>query len=172
MQYLPRQITGSGNSHMTRDTDDHPPLYTPENYTPLRNVGRYVADIAGDFRDLLDRRAAPLGISGAQWTVLIRIFSSDGITASELCRAMGYDSGSMTRMLDRLEKAGFISRMRCADDRRIINILMTDRGRELYPQLAPIAIETLNDGLKGFSAEEEEELVGFLHRIRANLRGE
>lgn len=154
---------------MTEKPSPSDPVYTLENYTPLRNVGRYIAEVAGIMTGTLDRQTAPLGITGAQWIVLMRIASGSGSTAAELCRTMDYDSGSMTRMLDRMEKAGLIERTRCPDDRRVVNLSLSDKARELYPKLPPIAIATLNAALKGFSPEEEQLLLGLLVRIRTNL---
>ncbi len=145
-----------------------PPIYTQDNYRPTRNAGRSLVDIASALSAAVDRRAAPLGISGAQWVVLMRISGGNGISAAELCRNMGYDSGSMTRMLDRLERRGLILRERSDEDRRIIRLYLTDLGRDLYPQWTPIALATLNELLDGFTAAEAETLMGFLDRIRAN----
>lgn len=72
-------------------------------------------------------------------------------------------------MLDRLEKAGLISRRRYAGDRRVVKVFLTNRGEKLYPQLAPVGIAALNQTLKGFTDEEEEMLMGLLDRILANL---
>ncbi|WP_313412151.1 MarR family winged helix-turn-helix transcriptional regulator [Rhodospirillum rubrum] len=100
--------------------------------------------------------------------MLVRIASGVDTSAAELCRTIGYDSGSMTRMLDRLEKRGLIYRRRSIEDRRVVRLSLTDLGKELYPQLTPIAIETLNHVLKGFTPEEADILMGLLDRILAN----
>lgn len=148
-----------------------PPIYNADNYTSARNIARHIIDIGTDMRASIDRRVAPLGISGAQWVVLVRIASGVGASAAELCRAIGYDSGSMTRMLDRLEKRGLIYRSRSVEDRRVVELHLTDLGRELYPQLTTIAIDTLNCFLKGFTPEEAETLMGLLDRVKANGNG-
>jgi len=143
-------------------------IYTAENYTSARNIARHLIDIATEMRASIDRRVTPLGISGAQWVVLVRIASGVGASAADLCRTIGYDSGSMTRMLDRLEKRGLIYRSRSVEDRRVVELHLTDLGRELYPQLTSIAIDTLNCFLKDFTPEEADVLMGFLDRIQAN----
>ncbi|MTJ83726.1 MAG: MarR family transcriptional regulator [Telmatospirillum sp.] len=147
------------------------PLYTLENYTPRRNVMRSLVDLGHLAAETLNRRVAGLGITGSQWVVLMRIASGVGSSASELCRAVQYDRGAMTRMLDRLEKAGLIERERSAEDRRVVNLRLTQAGRDLYPRLVPAAIDTLNQSLEGFSHKEVETLMGFLDRIMANHTG-
>ncbi|HAQ01179.1 MAG TPA: MarR family transcriptional regulator [Rhodospirillum rubrum] len=143
-------------------------IYTAETYDAARNIARHLIDIGTELRAAIDRRSIPLGISGPQWVVLVRIASGVDTSAAELCRTIGYDSGSMTRMLDRLEKRGLIYRRRSIEDRRVVRLSLTDLGKELYPQLTPIAIETLNHVLKGFTPEEADILMGLLDRILAN----
>ncbi|MFT4301848.1 MAG: MarR family transcriptional regulator [Desulfovibrio sp.] len=145
-------------------------LYTFENYSPQRNPLRSIVDITSAIKAIGDRRVADLGITWAQWIVLIRIASKVGSTAAELCRVIEYDSGSMTRMLDRLEKTGLIYRERSSEDRRVVNLHLTKEGQDLYPQLISVAINNLNQCLKGFTAEEIGTLMGFLDRIVANQK--
>ena len=144
--------------------------YTFDNYSPKRNPLRSIIDIASAIKVVGGRRVADLGITFAQWLVLIRIGSKVGSTAAELCRAIEYDSGSMTRMLDRLEKAGLIYRERSSEDRRVVNLHLTKEGQDLYPRLTPVAISNHNQSLKGFTSDEVETLMGFLDRIVANLK--
>jgi len=157
-------------SRMTMDpsTGAPPPYYTSENYTPVRNVGRVVQDVASEMQATLSRETAALGITGPQWVVLMRISSGIRASAADLCRNMGYDSGSMTRMLDRLEKLGLIERHRSLEDRRVINLSLTPAGQALRPQLTPIAIKVLDRFLHGFTVAEEETLTNLLERMLAN----
>ncbi len=147
-----------------------PPIYTIDSYSPITSVGHHLVDVASQLRHAVDRRATEIGITGAQWVVLIRIGASGdgGASAAELCRIIGYDSGSMTRMLDRLEKRGMVRRQRSDEDRRIVRLYLTDLGWQLYPRLTPIAIECLNRLLKGFKSDEVALLMSFLERMLAN----
>ncbi len=145
-----------------------PPIYTPDTYTPTGNIGRLVVDVASMLTRALDHRARKLGLTGPQWVMLMRIANGPGQTAAELCRAIGYDSGSMTRMLDRLVEQGLIRRDRSDEDRRIIRLSLTEAGHALRPRLTPVAIEVLNDHLEGFTADDVTCLAGYLRRLLAN----
>src|SRR5579885_1302894 len=59
-----------------------------------------------------DTELEPFGVTGAQFEVLKNLVRSDNETAASLCRALHYDTGSMTRMLDRLQEKGLVSRAR------------------------------------------------------------
>jgi DNA-binding MarR family transcriptional regulator len=143
-------------------------LYTSENYNPEDSIGRLIADVAGRLLSSFDSEMTGKGITGAQWVILMRIANGCGSTAAELCRFSRYDTGSMTRMLDRLEEKGLIHRTRSEKDRRIVCLELTEAGRDLYPLLPPVAIKVLNAHLRGFTRAELEQFKDFLNRMRAN----
>jgi DNA-binding MarR family transcriptional regulator len=147
---------------------DHPPAYTADTYTPADSIGRLVNAVAAQVTQALDSEASPLGISSAQWIILIKLGSGQARTAAELCRLSHYDTGSMTRMLDRLEKKGLITRVRSAEDRRVVELFLTEAGHALYPRLPPISIKVLNRYLQGFAPGEVETLKVLLRRMLAN----
>nr|WP_294510284.1 MarR family winged helix-turn-helix transcriptional regulator [uncultured Rhodopila sp.] len=144
------------------------PVYTPDTYTPAGSIGRLIIDAASMLSRAIDRRARELGLTGPQWVMLMRIANGMGSTAAELCRTIGYDSGSMTRMLDRLVELGLIRRDRSEDDRRVVRLALTEAGEALRPRLSPVAIEVLNQHLQGFAPEEVTTLTSYLQRLLAN----
>lgn len=144
------------------------PLYNLETYNWSHNLGRLVTDVAGGLGRAVDRRAKQFGITGPQWVVLVRISSGVRSTAAELCRELNYDSGSMTRMLDRLVDLGLVRRVRSEEDRRLVRLELTEEGQKLSLHLPPIAIDVLNLHTKGFTLEEMNQLMGFLQRLLNN----
>ena len=142
--------------------------YTPDNYNPESSIGRLIADVSGRLLASLDNEMTEFGITGAQWVILMRIANGCASTAAELCRYSRYDTGSMTRMLDRLEDKGFIRRVRSQEDRRIIHLELSEAGKALYPHLPPVAIKVLNQHLRGFSEDELRLFRSFLERMIIN----
>lgn len=155
---------------MSIDPSGTEPLYTPENYNPEDSVGRLIADVSRRILAAFDDEMTSLGmgITGAQWVILMRIGKGCASTAAELCRFGQCDTGSMTRMLDRLEEKGLIRRVPSSTDRRITHLELTEAGRDLLPHLPPVAIKVLNAHLKGFTRAELDQLKGFLNRIQLN----
>lgn len=147
---------------------DEPGLYSAENWSPDESVGYLLHQVRGRLVTAIDAELVPLGITWAQWSTLLYIANGKADTAADLSRHATVDTGSMTRMLDRLEQKGLIQRIRCAKDRRVVRLSLTEAGRELYPQLPPIAVKVLNRYLQGFSRDELESLKGFLRRILVN----
>jgi DNA-binding MarR family transcriptional regulator len=81
---------------------------------------------------------------------------------------MHYDTGSMTRMLDRLEEKSVLRRERCTEDRRVVFLRITESGNELLPQLRTAAVRVLSHHLAGFSPAEVDAFKQFLVRLIQN----
>jgi DNA-binding MarR family transcriptional regulator len=116
----------------------------------------------------LDGELEPFGLTGAQFAVLKNVADGVAETAADLCRTMHYDTGSMTRMLDRLEEKAVLRRERCTEDRRVVYLRITDTGNELLPQLRAAAVHVLSRHLAGFNSEEVESLKQYLVRMIHN----
>lgn len=116
----------------------------------------------------LDTELEPYGLTGAQYAVLKNVADGVAGTAADLCRTMHYDTGSMTRMLDRLEEKSVLRRERCTEDRRVVYLRITDTGNELLPQLRIAALRVIDRHLAGFSATEVDALKFYLERMIAN----
>lgn len=144
------------------------PLYTAETWTMDESLGYLLAQVRARLVAAIDTEIAPMGITWAQWGTLLQIANGKADTAAELCRNTTGDTGSMTRMLDRLEQKGLVQRERSTEDRRVVHLRLTEAGEALYPQLPPIAVKVLNHHLRGFSPEELETLKRYLRRMLAN----
>ncbi len=118
----------------------------------------------------LDTELDRYGVTGAQFEVLKNLFRNTVETSASLCRALHHDTGSMTRMLDRLEEKGLVSRQRDARDRRVVLLRLTGTGEELLPRIRPAARRALRRHLAGFTAEEIERLKDYLRRVIVNGR--
>lgn len=72
-------------------------------------------------------------------------------------------------MLDRLEKAGHITRIRPKRDRRTILLKLTEKDKSLQKVYSRVSNEMINIFYRGFFHEEIDEFEGYLKRILANL---
>jgi len=93
---------------------------------------------------------------------------SDNETAASLCRALHYDTGSMTRMLDRLQEKGLVTRQRDTSDRRLVFLRLTDVGESLIPKIQPALRRALRRHLAGFTPDEVASLKRYLGRLIEN----
>lgn len=116
----------------------------------------------------LDTQLARFGISGMQFAVLKHVAEGAARTAADLCRFMQYDTGAMTRILDRLEEKGLVRRERSREDRRAVVLRVSPSGRSQLPRLAAAARRVLEEHLAGFSNTEIEALKSYLGRMIDN----
>ncbi|MFT4246464.1 MAG: MarR family transcriptional regulator [Pseudomonas sp.] len=90
-------------------------------------------------------------------------------TANELAQALEQTPSAITRLLDKLEAMGAVRREPHAQDRRALQIVMTDQGRRLYKQLKQRGDRVMAFALRDLSAEERDRLTHLLIRVRDSL---
>lgn len=145
-----------------------PTYYTIERYETEDNIGFMMSEVRARLYEILDARLGAMGFTGAQWPIL-RAVARGTPTAAELCRELDYDTGSMTRMLSRLEEKGLIKRAPSARDRRLVELRITPAGRKLYPKLRAEVIGVLNILLIGFESREILQAYDLVGRMLANV---
>jgi DNA-binding MarR family transcriptional regulator len=101
--------------------------------------------------------------------VLSHLWGQDGLTPSELADRLGVEPPTITNMLSRMEKAGFLERCRDPRDARCTRVYLTDKGRELRNPVESRWEAVQKKTLAGITAEEEALLRGLLGRIQDNL---
>lgn len=128
-----------------------------------------IARIRKALRREFELRAAPLEITSSQLQILRRLWRGDGITTSALTCDSASDGGTVTGVLDRLERKELIRRERSHADRRVVQIWLTEAGKALEEPLMQI-IEEINEmALVGLDETEREQLIGALEKVADNL---
>lgn len=101
--------------------------------------GFLVARISRRMRQAVDAEMRLIGLTEATWRPLVYLRSlGDGVHQKELANAMSIEGPSLVRLLDNLERRGFIERREDESDRRARGIHLTRAGRELAVRAARI----------------------------------
>lgn len=152
-----------------------PNIYELETYQPANCVGQLMNRVRAAHMNALDEvlakepDLASLDISAAQYVVISAIAKSKCVdSAAQLCKDLSYDAGAMTRMVDRLEAKGLISRRRCPEDRRLVKLELTEAGLAALPKLRECSVRVLNHFLRGFTQAEARQLESYLGRMLQN----
>jgi len=135
------------------------------------SLGYLVSSVRQQWIDALEVELKPLDLTAAQYIVIINVGSGRAQTPVHLCRLLQYDTGAMTRLIDRIEAKGLIKRVAHGADRRCVALEMTPAGHELYPRLLQIVLEMNKRALKGFTREETHALEDLLRRVARNVSG-
>lgn len=152
---------------MNANNNDKPPVnfYQAEGYSAEDSVGYMMRRIISLLAQGVTRELEPTGLTNAQWVPMLKLYMGCASTAAELARQCELDAGSMTRLLDRLEAKELCRRTRSADDRRVVNLELTDAGHSAAKDIPAVLCNVQNALLAGFSEEEWETLKSYLRRM-------
>ena len=79
-----------------------------------------------------------LGITYTQYITFLVLWEKDGITVGEICERLMLDNGTVSPLLKKMEKSGYITRSRSAEDDRVVVITLTEQGREMQERAKDI----------------------------------
>lgn len=135
----------------------------------VRSSGwRTLAALHGRIEAALERELVrEHGLSVVEFTVLDALSRQDGwhMRISQLARAAALSPSATTRLVNRLEDRGLLTRVLCADDRRGIYTELTAAGKKAYRAARPTHDRVLSEALdEAADVPELAELVGFLHQ--------
>ena len=114
-------------------------------------------------------QAKGFNITPEQWGVLNRLWEKEGIHQSALAERAAKDRHNITRILNLLEKNGFIFRTPDGEDKRRLNVYLTEEGKALKQKLIPIVIGFLQKCFEGLTQEEVQDLRRIHEHILKNL---
>src|SRR4051812_32602484 len=135
-----------------------------------RHIGFLISDVARLMRTAFDRRVRGLGLTRSQWLVINRLHRRPGATQSELAEMLEVEKATAGRMVDRMEKKGWIVRRPDAFDRRINRLHLTDDAELIQLQLAEIAERTVDHALGLLSAGERDQFSELMRRVKLRLQ--
>jgi DNA-binding MarR family transcriptional regulator len=90
---------------------------------------------------------------------------------SQIANVLGVTLGTMTVAADRLDKKGYVVRQRLDDDRRVVKLRLTDKGREAFHFHEEFHLKMADMVLQGLSPLEEETLTQALSNLRDFFMG-
>lgn len=117
----------------------------------------------------LSSKLVAYNVTPPQWGVLVALWDEDGLSLSELAQRSFFDGPTMTGIVDRLEKSGFVSRRRDSADRRVISVYLTEEGRTLETLLPLLSEEANAETVAGIDPADVERFTETLRKIIANL---
>jgi DNA-binding MarR family transcriptional regulator len=138
--------------------------------TPEQEVLLTVQRTADSFQRRVVEVLKPHGISGTQYNVLriLRGAGRDGLPCGAIAERMVTRDPDITRLLDRLDRMGFIIRERGQRDRRVVTTTITDAGLKLLKQLDKPVQEVGSALVRNLSKTQMQQLVELLDLARGS----
>lgn len=104
-----------------------------------------------------------INLTAEQFLVMDTLWNEGALTQQNIAYIIQKDKNSVTQFIDNLEKKGLVVRSVDKGDRRVNNIVVTEKGLAMRDSTKEIAINAMNDILSGVS---EEDLTTFIFVLR------
>lgn len=132
-------------------------------------LGFLLHDAARLLRKRFEARGAAVGLSSAQWRLLVWVVKHEGVAQARLAALLEIEPISVSRLVDRMEEAGWIERRPDAADRRVRTIHPTDKSRAVFAEVKVLAGELYEEALAGLPPDIRRATIEGLTAIVENL---
>ena len=119
------------------------------------------------------RALEPFGLTTSQFSTLQVLLAAEteSLGCSEIAQRLGGPGPDVTRLIDRLEAAGLVSRDRSQTDRRLVHARITPAGRKAVQDAAPAVHEAEEQAMSSLAAGDRSTLAALLASVQKNCPG-
>jgi MarR family transcriptional regulator for hemolysin len=135
-----------------------------------REILFVISDVGRLLRTYADQKARHVGMTRAQWAVLLRLERHEGLKQSDLAEILDIQPITLTRLVDRLCDSGLIERRADPKDRRAKRLHLTEAARPLLDHIEAQVEELGDTVLAGIDRSAGSTLLTQLERTRENLK--
>ena len=130
---------------------------------------RSLAQAYQAFSSYSDKHIRTLGLTSPQIDVIATLGNTDGMNMKELAAATLVTKGTLTGIVDRLEKRDLVRRSVPPGNRRSFNITLTASGNELFENVFPLHLAYLKERFDGLSDAELKTMTKLLRKVRSQF---
>lgn len=133
-------------------------------------LGRTIGDVARAWRNKVNERLRPLGLSEAKWTTLLYLSRCEGgLIQIELAKRIGIEGPTLVRLLDRLEADGWVKRKLSKTDRRSKVIVLGRKAQPVLKEIRGIVRSLREESMAGLTEREMTTALRVLQRVREKI---
>ena len=121
-------------------------------------------------RRLAKQIAARASLTGPQLAVVKLLEHTGSLSLSELSSALRAQNSTLTGIIDRMEREGVVERVRSTEDRRVVRIHLTDKGRRLVREVPVEPTYIFRRALESLSADDARSMAAALTKVSARVR--
>ena len=133
-----------------------------------RLISRLRAEFVTEVEQEMTRQGVDLNFT--QFVALKLLGHEEPLTPVELARALHYDPGALTRLLDKLEQRGYLKRVPDPVDRRALRLELTAQGKSLRKRLIGYCDAVAERTFACTTSREREQMHGVLARVLEGIR--
>jgi len=143
--------------------------YRAETYKAQNSIGYLIKRAHSMMLDVLEPVLEKHGYSYIQYVILSSLRDGIAVNPKDICVQFRHNSGALTRVLDQLTERGLLERIRRGQDRRKVELQLTEAGRKAVVGLIPLVVTKLNLALADFSGPEVEQFLHLLVKLNGRL---
>lgn len=137
-----------------------------------RDAISLISKIREKSNKLIETEMSQNGIEGivtSHGDIIYALFKNERMTMAEIANKIGRDKSTVTALIDKLVKLGYVIKERDTEDTRVVYVTLTKKGYELEPIFEAVSAKLLEVFYLGISEEEKEELTKILNKIYSNF---
>ncbi|MEO7724953.1 MAG: MarR family transcriptional regulator [Chthoniobacterales bacterium] len=133
----------------------------------VEKIGQSLAGTARTWRNKLDQRLRPLGLSQSKWTALVHLAAAEStLTQRELAALVGIEEPTLAGILHRLQSDGWIERKESATDRRCKTVHLSRNAKPVIEKIYSTARELRHELISDIPSDDLQTCMAVLSRIR------
>lgn len=125
-----------------------------------------IGETAHALRKAFGRRAASLGVTGAQWKVLFKLTLKPDLRQADLADMLDIEPITLSRIIDRLQEAELVERLPDPADRRAWRLRVTAKAKPVVAKLRAIADDMSAEAFEGIAPKDIETTRHVLAQVR------
>lgn len=137
------------------------------------NSIKLISMIRGEVNDFILRELKKLGldnIAPSHGDIFYTLFKHKELTKKEIANKINKDPSTITTLVKKLKKYGFLDERKNPEDRRYTIIFLTDKGKDLRIKFEEISKKLYQIEYEGFTKDERKKFLKFLNRIYSNFK--
>ena len=147
-----------------------PPPVHPDFKSDVDQVLEAIIYLYTESRRLTKELARRADLTGPQLTVVKLLEQIGDLSLSELSERIRAQNSTVTGIIDRMEREGLVTRERSKEDRRVVYIRLSAKGKKLAEEIPVEPMEIFRGALESLSAAEVRDLVKILGKVARRVR--
>jgi len=115
--------------------------------------------------DIIKKDISSHGMKSSDFAVLEALYHKGSQTVRDISNAVLINTGSITYVIDKLEKKDYVKRRHCQEDRRVVYIDITEQGKKLMDEIFPKHQQVIEELFSNVTEEEKKTVIDVLKRV-------
>lgn len=144
-----------------------------ENGIDTEHIISGISKIRNSANSFLEEELSKCNLDGfvaSHGAILSRLFENGGkLTMSEIAKYVGKDKSTVTGLIEKLDKSGYISKVKSNEDKRVTFIVLTDKSWGIRDNFNKISDDLIRKAFENFTNDEQKSLVLLLSKMLMNF---